>query len=63
MRRVDTAQDEVLSSAERTLDAVDAALGRLADGSYGICASCGAAIPDDELAATPTVLACGHHGD
>jgi DnaK suppressor protein len=58
---VDTGYDEVLRSAEAALDEVDAALGRLADGTYGICASCGMPIPDEELAAVPTARSCARH--
>jgi DnaK suppressor protein len=37
---------------------IDAALGRLASGGYGICVSCGRDIPDERLLATPTVQTC-----
>jgi len=40
------------------LHAIDAALGRLAAGSYGICISCGCEIPEQRLLATPTVETC-----
>jgi DnaK suppressor protein len=37
---------------------VDAALARLADGSYGTCARCGRPIPEARLEARPTALTC-----
>ena len=61
MSAVDTTYDEVLQRAAADLDEVDAALGRLSDGTYGACAVCGAAIPDEELAAVPTARACSGH--
>ncbi|MEY4978901.1 MAG: polymerase-binding transcription factor DksA [Pseudomonadota bacterium] len=38
--------------------AIDAALQRLADGSYGQCQDCGADIPTARLHASPTALRC-----
>lgn len=40
------------------LHEIDAALGRLATGGYGICAECGSDIPVERLLATPTVRTC-----
>jgi RNA polymerase-binding transcription factor DksA len=40
------------------LHAIDAALGRLEAGGYGICVSCGREIPEQRLLATPTVETC-----
>ncbi|MCR2785833.1 MULTISPECIES: TraR/DksA C4-type zinc finger protein [unclassified Microbacterium] len=37
---------------------LDAALVRTADGSYGVCASCGAAIPVERMQARPTAEHC-----
>ena len=37
---------------------VDAAIGRLENGGYGICVSCGCDIPEERLLATPTVQTC-----
>src|SRR5262249_25682154 len=46
--------DLALESAERTkLAEVDAALKRIADGTYGICANCGKPIPIERLRAVP----------
>ncbi|WP_043496918.1 TraR/DksA family transcriptional regulator [Georgenia sp. SUBG003] len=45
-------------SAQRTLDDVDAALERLADGTYGTCQSCGRPIAPARLAARPTATLC-----
>ncbi|MBX3637575.1 MAG: TraR/DksA C4-type zinc finger protein [Rubrivivax sp.] len=43
---------------QRELDAVAAALQRLADGSYGVCGDCNAEIPFDRLKAEPWALRC-----
>jgi len=37
---------------------IDAARGRLADGTYGVCADCGRPIPVDRLRARPTATRC-----
>ncbi|MGY4718899.1 TraR/DksA family transcriptional regulator [Naumannella huperziae] len=42
----------------REIAEVDAALARLADGSYGICAGCGEPIPRDRLRARPAATRC-----
>jgi RNA polymerase-binding transcription factor DksA len=43
------------------LEAVDAALERLDDGSYGQCVVCGEPVGDDRLAADPLALRCAAH--
>jgi RNA polymerase-binding transcription factor DksA len=58
---METDYEQVLGDAETALDQVDAALGRLADGSYGVCATCGGGIPDERLASAPTTETCGQH--
>ena len=45
-------------AAQRRRDDIAAALRRLDEGSYGICAFCGVRIADERLAAIPTALAC-----
>ena len=40
------------------LHEIDAAIGRLESGGYGICMSCGCGIPEQRLLATPTVQTC-----
>jgi RNA polymerase-binding protein DksA len=40
------------------LQRIDGALRRLADGSYGVCISCGQDIPKLRLAAEPTATRC-----
>ncbi len=40
------------------LNAIDAALQRIADGSYGLCIDCGVQIPTARLHANPTALRC-----
>ena len=37
---------------------IDAALGRIEDGTYGTCATCGAVIPDERLDAVPYAILC-----
>ncbi len=54
--------DEVLlaidEEAQQTIHLIDAALARIKEGMYGICASCGEKIPDARLAALPYVTTC-----
>ncbi len=52
-----------LDSAEVTRDltevrALDSARERIADGTYGVCADCGADIPVERLRAQPAALRC-----
>ena len=47
---------EERESAE--LVAIDAALKRIADGSYGLCVDCGASIATARLHANPTAMRC-----
>jgi len=50
-----------LAEAQRDIQElrdVDAARGRLADGSYGICVDCGEEIADARLVAYPTAKRC-----
>jgi RNA polymerase-binding transcription factor DksA len=54
-----------LAVAERVqaaLDDVDRALARLDAGTYGTCEVCGAALPDEALAARPAARLCAEHG-
>ena len=52
-------QTSTLLAASRTrLAEIDAALQRMADGSYGICRRCGRTIPRARLEARPTALTC-----
>jgi DnaK suppressor protein len=48
----------LLDRARERLAAVDDALGRLDDGSYGTCARCGQAIAAARLAARPAAVTC-----
>jgi DnaK suppressor protein len=54
--------DDVLSAideeAKQTVYHIDAALARIKDGTYGICAICGEKIPEKRLAALPYVTTC-----
>lgn len=55
-------QDEISSAQEQLelneLGAVEAALLRIAKGSYGVCADCGEDIPPARLALAPATLCC-----
>ncbi|GAB6986295.1 TraR/DksA family transcriptional regulator [Nocardioides pyridinolyticus] len=44
--------------AEEHLEQVDAALGRLDAGTYGVCAVCGRAIPPERLEVRPAAATC-----
>lgn len=48
----------LLAQTRRRLDDVDAALERLADGTYGTCRSCGSDIPAARLEARPVARTC-----
>jgi DnaK suppressor protein len=48
----------LLERARQHLDEIDAALRRLDEGGYGICAACGRPIAADRLAARPTATTC-----
>ena len=48
----------LLSQAHEQLSQVTAALRRLDEGRYGLCAQCGQPIAADRLAARPTATAC-----
>jgi RNA polymerase-binding transcription factor DksA len=48
----------LLAAAREQVEAVDAALGRLADGRYGVCDRCGQPIGAERLAARPAVATC-----
>src|SRR5213593_4627633 len=48
----------VLETLDRTLRQIDAALAQLHAGRYGLCASCGGAIPLTRLRALPFATLC-----
>jgi RNA polymerase-binding transcription factor DksA len=50
-----------LDAAERDVDDIEKALGRLDAGQHDTCEICGSPIPDDVLAASPTTRSCGKH--
>ncbi len=50
--------DLTIDAVDRLLDEVEAALGRLDDGTYGRCATCGTSVEDSRLADAPTTLVC-----
>jgi RNA polymerase-binding protein DksA len=43
---------------ERLLSDIDAALGRIEDGTYGVCVNCGAQISPERLEAMPWATMC-----
>ena len=48
----------LIASARRRLVEVEAAERRLDDGTYGVCARCGATVPDARLQARPATPYC-----
>lgn len=48
----------LLSQARQHLTEIDAAMARLAEGSYGVCAGCGQPIGAARLAARPVTTRC-----
>jgi DnaK suppressor protein len=57
----DTEQDLSIAMDEREtaeLEAIEQALQRVADGSYGLCLDCGVGIPTARLHANPTAMRC-----
>ena len=55
MRELDEGLEE---NAERLLTEIEEALGRIADGTYGICAACGRPIDAERLEAVPYATLC-----
>ncbi|HLI01741.1 MAG TPA: hypothetical protein VKV06_13225 [Acidimicrobiales bacterium] len=53
---------ETIAAAEAELQAVEDALRRLDDGSYGWCRVCGTAIDASVLAEAPLTSTCGRCG-
>ena len=54
--------ESTIDEVDLLLDEVEAALARLDDGTYGACATCGAAIDDARLVREPTVRTCAACG-
>jgi DnaK suppressor protein len=46
------------ASLARTIEEIDAALHRIDRGTYGVCTSCGAAIPEERLELRPFASTC-----
>ncbi len=55
MRELDEGLEE---NADHLLDEIEAALGRIEAGTYGLCASCGRPIDSDRLEAVPYATLC-----
>ena len=49
---------QVLHTERSILDQINAALQRIADGSFGRCTNCGVAIPEERLNALPYTPVC-----
>ena len=49
---------EVRGAMTEELDAIEAALRKIAEGSYGVCDECGCQIPPRRLAVQPTAFLC-----
>lgn len=54
-REIDASLGE---NADNVVAEIDEALGRIDDGTYGTCATCGAVIPEERLAAVPYATLC-----
>jgi len=50
--------DSLVQQAKHHLAELEAATARLADGTYGVCESCGLPIPADRLEARPVARTC-----
>jgi RNA polymerase-binding transcription factor DksA len=46
------------ATLQRTIEDIDAALARIADGAYGRCGSCGTEIPEERLELRPFATSC-----
>ena len=55
MRELDNGLEE---NAEHLLAEIDAALGRIDDGTYGLCVNCGKPIGEERLEAIPYATLC-----
>ena len=55
MRELDDGLEE---NAEHLLGEIEAALGRIDDGTYGLCVNCGKPIGEQRLAAVPYATLC-----
>jgi DnaK suppressor protein len=56
---------QVLQTERTILDEINAALGRITDGSFGVCVACGSNIAEERLKAipyTPVCVRCAREG-
>ena len=58
MREVSTNAEYLLDDASTIIGRIDAALGRMEDGTYGVCTSCGQPIPIGRLRVRPYQPTC-----
>jgi RNA polymerase-binding transcription factor DksA len=57
-RENDEVIDVIGTEAQATINDIDAALSRIAQGSYGICSDCGENIDADRLGIIPEAIRC-----
>jgi DnaK suppressor protein len=57
-RENDEVIDVIGTEAQATINDIDAALSRIAQGSYGICSDCGESIDGDRLSILPEAIRC-----
>jgi RNA polymerase-binding transcription factor len=57
-REEDEVMDAVGNETAQSIRVIQAALGRIDDGSYGVCVSCGGDIGEARLAAIPEATRC-----
>src|SRR3954451_8026151 len=54
-------EDAVRGSVQREITAIDEALARIEEGTYGTCVVCGKTIPEERLEARPEAIRCVEH--
>ena len=57
-RENDETLDALDARGHEAIAAIEAALTRLADGSFGLCVQCGETIPFERLESQPTAIRC-----
>lgn len=60
-READEVLEDLGQSAQTELRMIDAALGRIEEGEYGYCVTCGDEIPKDRLDLVPATPFCARH--
>jgi DnaK suppressor protein len=54
----DTLEESLADNADHVVQEIHDALGRIDDGTYGLCAACGQPIPEERLDAIPYATLC-----